>query len=101
MYFKFLEKDKPEERGCGNFDFLTYNSFGGYSASQALQSSAVYRCVEVLSDSIALLPLEPFKVDSRGYQENKDGSFDEIFGLVIDARALQHRWDGKRVSWDM
>ena len=68
MNLKFWKKDKPEERGCGTFDFLTYNSFGGYSASQALQSSAVYRCVEVISDSIAQLPLEPFKVDSRGYK---------------------------------
>ena len=68
MNFKFWKKDKPEERGCGNFDFLTYNSFNGYSTSQALLSSAVYRCVEVISDSIAQLPLEPFKVDSRGYK---------------------------------
>jgi len=68
MNLKFWKKDKPEERGCGNFDFLTYNSFNGYSTSQALLSSAVYRCVEVISDSIAQLPLEPFKVDSRGYK---------------------------------
>ena len=42
MNFKFWEKDKPEERGCGIFDFLTYNSFNGYFTSQALLSSAVY-----------------------------------------------------------
>lgn len=64
----FKKKKKQEERSCGNFDFLTYNSFGGYSASQALLSSAVYRCVEVISDSIAQLPLEPFKIDSEGYK---------------------------------
>ena len=52
-WFKNKKKEKPEERGCGNFDFLTYNSFNGYSTSQALLSSAVYRCVEVISDSIA------------------------------------------------
>ncbi len=55
MSFRFWKKDKPEERGCGDFDFLTYNSFNGYSASQALLSSAAYRCVEVISDSIAQL----------------------------------------------
>lgn len=64
----FKKKKKQEERGCGNFDFLTYNSFNGYSTSQALLSSAVYRCVEVISDSIAQLPLEPFKVDAQGYK---------------------------------
>lgn len=68
MNFKFWKKDKPEERSCGNFDFLTYNSYSDYSTGKALLSSAVYRCVEVISDSIAQLPLEPFKVDSRGYK---------------------------------
>lgn len=30
--------------------------------------SAVYRCVEVISDSIAQLPLEPYRTDSNGYK---------------------------------
>ena len=30
--------------------------------------STVYRCVEVISDSVAQLPLEPYKIDSQGYK---------------------------------
>lgn len=30
--------------------------------------SAVYRCVEVISESVAQLPLEPYKMDSNGYK---------------------------------
>lgn len=30
--------------------------------------STVYRCVEVISDSVAQLPLEPYKMDSEGYK---------------------------------
>ncbi len=30
--------------------------------------STVYRCVEVISDSVAQLPLEPYKMDSNGYK---------------------------------
>lgn len=30
--------------------------------------STVYRCVDVISDSVAQLPLEPYKVDEKGYK---------------------------------
>jgi len=30
--------------------------------------STVYRCVEVISDSVAQLPLEPYKIDAQGYK---------------------------------
>ena len=30
--------------------------------------STVYRCVEVVSDSVAQLPLEPYKIDNQGYK---------------------------------
>ena len=30
--------------------------------------SCVYRCVEVISDSVAQLPLEPYRIDSQGYK---------------------------------
>lgn len=63
----FSRKKKPEERS-NTFDYLLYNSNGGYASSKALQLSTVYRCVEVISDSIAQLPLEPYKIDSDGYK---------------------------------
>lgn len=63
----FRRKKKQEERSNA-FDYLLYNSNGGYTSSRALQLSTVYRCVEVISDSIAQLPLEPYKIDSDGYK---------------------------------
>ena len=41
---------------------------GGYGKDKAMLLSAVYRCVDVVSDSVAQLPLEPFHVDSDGYK---------------------------------
>ena len=67
-----LFKSKPEpikEERSDMFDYVTYNNLGGgYTQSKSLLLSAVYRCVEVISDSVAQLPLEPYVVDSKGYK---------------------------------
>ena len=63
----FSKKKKIEERS-NTFDYLMYNSTGSYTESKALLLSTVYRCVEVISDSIAQLPLEPYKIDKDGYK---------------------------------
>ncbi|MBQ5865023.1 MAG: phage portal protein, partial [Bacteroidales bacterium] len=36
--------------------------------NRAMLLSCVYRCVEVISDSVAQLPLEPYRIDSQGYK---------------------------------
>lgn len=56
-----------EERS-NSFDHLLYNGIGAYSTNRAMLLSCVYRCVEVISDSVAQLPLEPYKLDSQGYK---------------------------------
>jgi hypothetical protein len=48
----FNRKNKKEERSNA-FDYLLYNSVDSYSDNKALLLSTVYRCVEVISDSIA------------------------------------------------
>ena len=48
----WFNKKKKEERNS-TFDYLLYNSIGSYSESKAMLLSTVYRCVEVISDSIA------------------------------------------------
>lgn len=63
----FRKKRKVEERS-NPFDYLMYNSTGSYTESKALLLSTVYRCTEVISDSIAQLPLEPYKIDENGYK---------------------------------
>lgn len=65
--FNFKKKKQPEERS-GLADYLMYNSTSGYSTNKSLLLSAVYRCVEVISDSVAQLPLEPYKIDKNGYK---------------------------------
>ena len=58
---------KVEERSSC-FDYLMYNGIGAYSTNKALLLSTVYRCVEVISDSVAQLPLETYKLDTSGYK---------------------------------
>lgn len=60
---------KEEEKRGSFFDYLLYNSSGYNIHSKAMLLSTVYRCVEVISDSVAQLPLEPFKIDNNGYKE--------------------------------
>lgn len=69
MNWKFWGKkqQQPEERS-NSFDYLLYNGTGAYSTNKALLLSTVYRCVEVISDSVAQLPLEPYKIDGNGFK---------------------------------
>lgn len=67
MSWFIKKKQEPEERSVFG-DYLMYNCTGNYGTTKAMLLSAVYRCVEVISDSIAQLPCEPFKIDSNGYK---------------------------------
>lgn len=62
-------KKKNKEQRSSAFQSLTYNSYGGYTQEKAMLLSTVYRCVDVISDSIAQLPLEPYIIDDTGYKE--------------------------------
>ena len=64
--FRNKKNTQHEERGI--FGSLFYNSVGGYATDKAMLLSAVYRCVDVVSDSVAQLPLEPFLIDKDGYK---------------------------------
>lgn len=61
------KKNQPEQRGSIS-DYLTYNGSTGYTANKSMLLSTVYRCVEVISDSVAQLPLEPYFIDKDGYK---------------------------------
>lgn len=62
-------KKQPEETRSNFFDSLMYNQTGSYTTNKAMLLSAVYRCVDVISDSVAQLPLEPYFKDTAGYKE--------------------------------
>lgn len=69
MFNFFKKKNKKEERSSiWGSDFLLYNGTSSYAESKSMLLSAVYRCVEVISDSIAQLPLEPYRMDKNGYK---------------------------------
>ena len=51
-WFNRKKKEQVEERSS-TFDYLMYNGIGAYSTNKALLLSTVYRCVEVISDSVA------------------------------------------------
>ena len=47
---------------------LNYNGFSTYKTSLALTLSAVYRCVEVITNGVASLPVKLYRVDGDGYK---------------------------------
>lgn len=71
MEFNFFKKKKREpnieERG-GFYEALLYATTSNYTQNKAMLLSAVYRCVDVISDAVAQLPLEPYFIDQQGYK---------------------------------
>ena len=63
-----FKKNKRSVTNADGFTNLLFNSQGSYSTNRALLLSAVYRCVEVISDSIAQLPLEPYFKSNDGFK---------------------------------
>ncbi len=78
-FFNFLDsvfesrnrKKEIEERraGYGGIGALLFGGGGNYSQDKAMLLSTVYRCVNLISDSVAQLPFEPYRVDSKGYKK--------------------------------
>ncbi|RHB90660.1 phage portal protein [Parabacteroides distasonis] len=57
------QKKEPVE------SFVNVQRFGGGSSRKpAMTLAAVYRCVNVISESVAQLPLDTFKKDNEGYK---------------------------------
>lgn len=67
---------EPEQRSVEENVFglaLNYNGYSTYKTSQSLALSAVYRCVEVISNGVASLPVKLYRIDDKGYKtEVKD-----------------------------
>ena len=47
---------------------LNYNGWGTYKTSQSLALSAVYRCVEVITNGVASLPVKLYRTDEKGFK---------------------------------
>lgn len=62
---------EPEQRSDDEPVFglaLQYNGWSTFRNNQSMTLSAVYRCVEVISDSVASLPVKLYAVDGEGYK---------------------------------
>lgn len=53
IWFNKKKKEEKVEERSSTFDYLLYNCGASYSTSEAMLLSTVYRCVEVISDSVA------------------------------------------------
>lgn len=71
LFTKKTKQPTEEQRTYSPFGLnsLVYNSSSSYVESKSMLLSAVYRCVDVISDSVAQLPLEPFEIDANGFKK--------------------------------
>lgn len=83
----FLDRffNKSSEKRSVSDDYfggiaLNYSSYNGYQQNKALLLSAVYRCVECISDTVAQLPLKLYSVDSKGFKIEDTDS--ELYDLL-------------------
>ncbi len=67
----FHSRDKPGNRSGGTLGFLFGNTTSGKPVNErtAMQTSAVYACVRILSESIAGLPLHVYRYTRDGGKE--------------------------------
>lgn len=68
----FNSRDKPENRTSGSaFSFLMGSSASGKRVNErtAMQMTAVYSCVRVLSEAVASLPLHVYRMNDKGGKE--------------------------------
>lgn len=68
--FGFTDTNNIEERksGYSNIQTLTMGGYSQFSTENSMKLSAVYRCVNCISESIAQLPIEIYKEDSKGFK---------------------------------
>lgn len=71
MNFNIFKRNKnKEERALTGYysDALNFNNYSSFSANYAMRLSAVYRAVELISDSIAMLPIYTMFEDKDGFK---------------------------------
>lgn len=76
LFFKVVEDDKDKEERhlhqhynpYDNIGALMFGTYDSFSSQRALNLSAVYRAVEVISSSVAQLPLYTYMINKDGYK---------------------------------
>ena len=80
----FHSRDKPQNRSGGTLGFLFGSTTSGKPVNErtAMQTSAVYACVRILSESIAGLPLHVYRYNRDGGKERT--TFHPLYRLLHD-----------------
>lgn len=87
---------EKEERSYGNSFALPYSGKTDAVANSALRLSTVYRCVEVISSSVAQLPISLYKVDDEGYN-TKDRKHSVAILLGTEPNEFMTRYNFMKV----
>lgn len=74
-------EDQPEERKSRLFGALSFTAGCTYRQSEAMKLSTVARCVNLISDSIAQLPIEIFREDRNGFKKQ---IYNNPVGIIIN-----------------
>lgn len=90
--FSFKKKKKQEE--TRSLDYITpYNEsllFNGYQSSYtAMNISAVYRAVEIISDSVAILPIK-VKINNHSHKEELEN---HSLNMVLNENSLFSKYN--------
>ena len=86
----FHSRDKPKNRTSGSaYTFYTGRSTAGKAVTQrsAMQMTAVYSCVRILSEAIASLPLHLYRYTESGGKEKATDS--PLYFLLHDDLSLR------------
>ena len=73
----FKVRDKPENSTSGSsYRFFLGTSTSGKNVNErsAMQMTAVYSCVRILSEAIASLPLHLYKYDKNGSKKKRENT---------------------------
>lgn len=70
MNFNIFKRNKNKEERTLTYysDALNFNNYSSFSANYAMRLSAVYRAVELISDSVAMLPIFVQFEDKDGFK---------------------------------
>lgn len=75
------EKREFEEWSNPIYGTLNFSTYAAYTQSKALKLSTVYRCVELISNSIASLPFLPYQYRDNWKYVNYDGTLYNILNV--------------------
>ncbi len=61
--------DVESRAGYGGIGALMFAGSGSYNQEKSMLLSTVYRCVNLISDSVAQLQFESYNTDSKGFMK--------------------------------